>query len=569
MDWEAMRKMPFCLNDEGIEWVQKTLESMTEEEKIGHLFCLCISGTGEKEIDELYDVLTPGAMMYRPMPIANALRSTASLRRRSRIPMLIAANLEKGGNGAVTEGTLLSSPMGIAATQNPDMGDHLGQICAEEASAVGVNWAFAPIIDIDYNFRNPITNTRTFGSHPEQVAELGARYVKRLQSYGMAASIKHFPGDGCDERDQHLVTGVNDKTVEEWDATYGMVYRRSIEAGAKTVMVGHIMQPAYTRLLNPGIRDEEIMPASLSSELLQGLLRGRLGFNGLIVTDATSMAGFTVPLPRSQAVPGSIAAGADMFLFTKNLREDYEYMTVGVREGVISQQRLDEAVGRILALKASLGLHKGYGKPLDEAEARRVIGCEQFRRWAEECADESITLVKHTQADVLPLSVTRTPRILLSSISSEMAEFGYSARGGVTEAFIRLLEQEGFQVDVFEPEYTKEGRIRPSTDTTEHYDVMLYLANMVTKSNQTVVRIEWQQPMGANCPHFQAMLPTVFISVENPYHLLDVPRVRTFINAYCSTDETLRHVVDKLMGRSPFKGVSPVDAFCGKWDAHL
>ncbi len=129
------------------------------------------------------------------------------------------------------------------------------------------------------NFRNPITNTRTFGSDPKLVAAMGEAYVKAVESRGMAASIKHFPGDGHDERDQHLVTSVNGLSCEEWDATYGLAYRTCIAAGAKTVMVGHILQPAYIRHFNPGIRDEDMLPATLSPELLGGLLRTKLGFN--------------------------------------------------------------------------------------------------------------------------------------------------------------------------------------------------------------------------------------------------------------------------------------------------
>ncbi|MCI6433916.1 MAG: hypothetical protein MR828_03985 [Clostridiales bacterium] len=139
----------------------------------------------------------------------------------------------------------------------------MAEVCAKEAGAVGANWAFAPIIDIDSNFRNPITNTRTFGSDPKRVRDMGEAYVKRVQELGFAASIKHFPGDGQDERDQHLVTSINDMDCDTWMATYGEAYKAGIEAGALTAMIGHIMQPAWTKKLNPGIRDEDIMPGTL------------------------------------------------------------------------------------------------------------------------------------------------------------------------------------------------------------------------------------------------------------------------------------------------------------------
>ncbi|MBQ7974926.1 MAG: glycoside hydrolase family 3 protein, partial [Clostridia bacterium] len=165
----------------------------------------------------------------------------------SKIPLLVAANLEAGGNGIVKEGTPFGKPMQVAATADVEFARRLGEVCGVEGSAVGANWSFAPIIDIDYNWRNPITNVRTFGSDVDTVRQMGAAYVKEIQKHGVAAAIKHFPGDGCDERDQHVSVSVNSLSCEEWDKSYGAVYSECIEAGAKTVMVGHILQPAYTR----------------------------------------------------------------------------------------------------------------------------------------------------------------------------------------------------------------------------------------------------------------------------------------------------------------------------------
>jgi beta-N-acetylhexosaminidase len=391
-------------------------------------------------------------------------------------------------------------------------------------------------------------------------------YVKAVQSYGLAASIKHFPGDGCDERDQHLVTSINDRSVEEWDATYGAAYRACIEAGAMTVMIGHIMSPAWSRKLRPGIADEDILPASLSPELMGDLLRGHLGFNGLVVTDATTMAGFTIPMPRSKAVPASIAAGADVFLFTRNLEEDYGFMLAGVQDGTISAERLDDAVARILGLKAALKLHTRAGGPSLE-EARKVVGCAEHVGWSKECADRAITLVKE-QPGVLPLTPDRYKRILYCPIEAA-AGVAYSVRVGACDIIKDKLVAEGFEVDTFVPKNVFEGQTDKTSDTVGVYDAIVYVANLSTKSNQTSVRIEWAQPMGANCPHHLSSVPTVFVSIENPYHLVDVPRVKTFINTYNSNDNVLAALVDKLCGRSPFVGASPVDAFCGMWDTRL
>ena len=325
---------------------------------------------------------------------------------------------------------------------------------------------------------------------------MGVAYVKAVQSYGVAASIKHFPGDGCDERDQHLVTSVNDRTVEEWDATYGAAYKAGIDAGAMTVMVGHIMQPAYSRALRPGIADADILPASLAPELMGDLLRGKLGFNGLVVTDATTMAGFTIPMPRSKAVPASIAAGADVFLFTRNLEEDYGFMAAGVQDGTITPERLDDAVMRILALKAALKLHERALPTLEGARA--VVGNAEHVAWSKECADKAITLVKE-QPGVLPLTPDRYKKILFCPIEASQG-FAYSVRAGVCDMVREKLVAEGFEVDIFTPKNFFEGQTEKTSDYIGVYDAIIYVANLSTKSNQTTCASSGHSPWVRTAP---------------------------------------------------------------------
>ena len=573
-----LKASPFLLDDQDIRWVEDTCRKMSVEEKVGQLFCVLFRSAEEDEIRDVYSILKPGGCMYRCVPMEKAVNIGNHLSQVADIPLLIAANLEKGGNGIVEEGTLVGSPMQVAATGDAGMAEKLGIVCADEGVAVGANWTFAPIIDIDSNFRNPITNTRTFGSDPKIVREMGVAYVKMVQDHGMAATVKHFPGDGQDERDQHLVTSINDMDCETWDETYGRVYKACFDAGALSCMIGHIMIPEYSRLLNPGIRDEDIMPASLDAGLLNGLLRGQLGFNGLIITDATTMAGFTLPMSRKKAVPYSIACGCDMFLFARNLEEDVQFMMDGVSEGIITGTRLDEAVTRILATKAALGLHKTklqYGQhkgnnavsSIDLETAKSTVGKKQHIDWAEECADKSITLVKE-QPGVLPLTNGKYKKILFHPVESVGGVSIYSVKEACG-AVAHKLRDEGFIVDMFEPSDGMEGKTPKTVETTEVYDLILYVANLATKSNQTVVRIEWAQPMGANCGHYINDVPTVFVSLENPYHLLDFPRAKTFINCYSNNESTINALIEKLCGRSEFKGISPVDPFCGKWDARL
>ncbi len=565
----SFRKPPFNLNDAQIAWVEETLNGMTQEQKVRQMFCT-IAYTDNEFYLKGIAAGEFGGLMCRTMKSEELVNLTRILQENTKIPFLIAGNMEAGMNQCCETGTKVGCQMAIAATDDVHYATELGRIIGEEADALGMNWAFAPVIDIDYNWRNPITNTRTYGSDPKRVANMGEAYVRELQKHDVATSIKHFPGDGVDERDQHLVTSINSLSADEWMETYGNAYKQCIDAGAMTVMAGYVMQPAWSRKLNPSIKDEDILPGALSKELLTDLLRGILGFNGLVITDSSAMAGLGCAMARKDALPACVNAGCDMILFAKNMDEDLQYIRTALENGVITQERLDEAVSRILALKAALKLPEKHANGTIAGNPEKIaalVGNEEHMGVSKDVADKSITLVKE-EPGILPLTPDKYPRILVypkEGGSTDLA-FGAESRTG---AVVERLQKEGFKVDVFKPAKGFEGIEAPMSDVTDNYDALIYVANLATKSNQTVVRLEWAQPMGADCPIFIHEVPNIFISLENPYHLVDVPRIRTYINTYGATDEVLDQLVDKLVGRSEFKGQSPVDAFCGFWDAHL
>ena len=562
---------PFYLSREQSEWVTATLAGMTVEEKAGQLFCEVIWGEEDRDADRIFESYMPGGVMFRDLSAAAVHRLSERVQARSGIPLLIAANLERGGNGVVKEGTYFSTPMAAAATNDEIHAYHLGRVACGEGAAVGVNWTFEPVVDLNYNYLSSITNTRTFGSDPDRVVRMARSYMRGAKEEGCASCIKHFPGDGMDYRDQHLLASVNTCSVEEWERTYGKVYRELIEDGAETLMAAHIKLPAYSKALNPALKDEDILPASLSRELLTTLLREKMGFQGLIVSDATNMVGFTASMERRRAVPESIAAGIDMFLFTVNQREDYQFMLEGIRNGTITPERLDEAVSRILALKASMRLpeKQAEGKlvpPLEKAMEK--IGCGQHKAWALECADRAITLVKDRDG-LLPLNSAVTKRILFRVITlAQKTENDYDAN---SRLFRKLMEEKGFELIDFQPDSLPGGLINESrvSEIREKYDLILYFATCDVKSNQKDIRIGWSSFLGGDTPKFVREIPTVFISMSNPYHLADVPMVSTYINTYSPCAFSVEELVKKLTGESGFTGDNPVDPFCGLWDTRL
>lgn len=558
------KENPFYLTEEQVQWVESTYDSMSLEEKIGQLFCPIVFTKDEKELKELVETKHIGGMLYREGPGEELRQSHKILQDASRIPLLTASNLEYGGNGSAIEGTYYGREMLAAATGDVERAYQLGKVSCSEGAAVGVNWSFAPVVDLDLNYHNPITNVRTFGSNLQTVIDMGKAYIRGAKEEGVATSVKHFPGDGVDERDQHLVTSVNALSCKEWNESYGKIYKEMIEAGTLTVMAAHIALPAYEEYFGQK-PCERILPATLSENLLKKLLREQLGFNGLIVTDATPMVGFCSAMDRATAVPLSIENGCDMFLFNRNMEEDFRLMREGYEKGILSDARLEEAVKRILATKAAMHLPEKQekGQLVPDASALDILNCETYDRWAKECADEGVTLVKDIQK-LLPIDPKKHKRVLLEL----MGDFPSNKR--VCESFVRELEARGFEVTVYEPE-----GFEVMEDSVEsfksRYDLIFYVGNIETASNKTVSRLNWHTMfgLGNNMPWMVHEMPALFVSVGNPYHLLDAPMIKTFVNGYCNSEYVIHAVVEKLCGDSEFKGKSPIDPFCGKLDLKL
>ena len=558
------KENPFYLTEEQVQWVESTYDSMSLEEKIGQLFCPIVFTKDEKELKELVETKHIGGMLYREGPGEELRQSHKILQDASKIPLLTASNLEYGGNGSAIEGTYYGREMLAAATGDVERAYQLGKVSCSEGAAVGVNWSFAPVVDLDLNYHNPITNVRTFGSDLQTVIDMGKAYIRGAKEEGVATSVKHFPGDGVDERDQHLVTSVNALSCKEWDESYGKIYKEMIEAGTLTVMAAHIALPAYEEYFDQK-PCERILPATLSENLLKKLLREQLGFNGLIVTDATPMVGFCSVMDRATAVPLSIENGCDMFLFNRNMEEDFRLMREGYEKGILSDARLEEAVKRILATKAAMHLPEKQekGQLVPDASALDILNCETYDCWAKECADEGVTLVKDIQ-NLLPIDPKKHKRVLLEL----MGDFPSNKR--VCESFVRELEARGFEVTVYEPE-----GFEVMEDSVEsfksRYDLIFYVGNIETASNKTVSRLNWHTMfgLGNNMPWMVHEMPALFVSVGNPYHLLDAPMIKTFVNGYCNSEYVIHAVVEKLCGDSEFKGKSPIDPFCGKPDLKL
>ncbi|WP_137662552.1 glycoside hydrolase family 3 protein [Enterococcus hulanensis] len=559
-----LTKKPYNLTPEQIQQLQDKVQAMSLEEKIGQLFFVIGQDEDQVDIKKFIETYRPGGMMYRPAAAEKIKRELATAQEASDIPLFFSANLEAGGNGIISEGTWFGMPLQIAATDDPTHAYELGNVAGEEAAQVGCNMSFSPIVDIDQNFRNPITNTRTFGSDQERVIQMAEAQIKGLQENQILPVIKHFPGDGVDERDQHLLSSVNSLSAEDWMASYGKIYQTFIDQGIASIMIGHIFQPAWERKLMPEIADAELKPASASKLLIDGLLRETLGFNGLTITDATPMLGYNAIMPREKLLPATINAGVDMILFNKNIDEDYAFIKQAVADGTLEMERIEEAVLRILGTKMAHGL---FG--LKELSAPLELNLAEHAEKAAAAAKKSVTLVKDRD-QLLPLTVERYPRIRMV-VLGDSDDGGFKEGGKVTEHFQTQLESLGFEVTLYDRsrldfhEIFEEG----VAEMKEKFDLALYVANVETASNQTTTRLDWIHLMAADAPWFMKSIPTVFISTANPYHLFDVPAISTYINTYTGNKESIAAVIRKMTGAEAFEGISPVDPFCGDFTTKL
>lgn len=585
-----LKANPYFLSEEDCQWVKDTIRNMTDEEKVGQLFFQLTASHEEEHLRELMEKYHLGGCRYNPAPGKAIQEQNRKLQKYAKVPVFIACNTEAGGNGACGDGTFIGSGVKIGATGKEEYAYALGKMSNEEAAAIGCNMAFAPVCDILYNWENTEIINRAFGSDPERVAKMSTAYLKGAHTIpGFACAAKHFPGNGQDFRDAHLSNNVNYFDVEEWDNTYGKVYKMLIDNGLDAIMGGHIMLPKYAKAINPELKDENMMPATLCPEIMTGLLRDKLGFNGMVVTDASHMVGMTDRMKRAEMLPLAINAGCDMFLFFNDPDEDYNTMLQAYQNGIISQERMEEALTRILGLKAHMGLHKKAKEDLvpQPETAEAVIGKDEYKEMQKAISREAITLVKYKDKDVLPIKPQRYKRIMIVHIKAAESGMGALMKllgGGGTNPAELLKEKlcsKGFDAFVYESPLDK---MKKQIAAGEKPDLNIYFAgkNAIADFVEgmdlviTLCDVPEGRPSfgmskgGGEIPWYVFEVPVLVIGCGQPTMLADIPQARTYINAYDSKDSTFEALIECLtQGEEAFHGTDPIDSYCGLFDARL
>ena len=584
-----LKAKPYNLSEEDIKWVEETIASLTDEEKVGQLFFQLTQSKEEDYIKNLADTYHLGGYRYNPGRPDELQNQNRYIQKYTKVPAFIACNTEQGGDGATPGGTFIGSGVKIGATRNLSYARALGKMSNEEAKIIGCNMAFAPVCDIGYNWQNTECINRAFGNDPKLVADMSVQYLEGAHELeGFACAAKHFPGNGLDFRDAHTANNINNLSVEEWDASYGHVYKSLIDAGLDAIMGGHIMMPTYTKALNPDIKDDEMMPATLSYDLMTTLLRDKLGFNGMVVTDASHMVAMTDRMKRVDMLPAAINAGCDMFLFFNDPEEDFATMCNAYKNGIISEERMTEALTRIIGLKAKMGLHKkDRAELVPGPEALAGLGKQEYKDMQKAISEDALTLVKYKDEGVLPITPEKYKRIMIVRLKPAagpmdflMQAMGFGGQNPA-EALQKRLTEKGFDAFIYESPLDV---MKKKIEAGEKPSIDLYFAgknaikDFVAGQDLiiTLCDVSSGRPAyglskgGGEIPWYVFELPVVVIGVGQPTMLADLPQARTYINAYDTKDTTLDALVDQLMaGPDAFKGKDPIDSFCGLFDARL
>jgi len=477
--------------------------------------------------------------------LAHVLKSVAEYQTASALPLIFQEDYETGVD--LPGMTPFPREMAVGAAHSPELAYQYGKAVALEARSVGVQWVLHPVADLNLNPRNPITNVRSISDDPDLAIRLLTQQIRGLQEQGVAATIKHFPGDGVDYRDQHLLTSCNSLTWDEWQKNHGRVFQALIDAGVDVIMPGHITLSAYQKQKLNGF----LPPATLSKELLTDLLKGKMGFNGVIVSDAMVMGGFRGWYPTAlEGEIQSFLAGTDVLLWPS-----YEYMDEMERrilKGEIPMQRLDDAVARIWALKNKLGLLAPKHEPIRPiSEVEKTAAADASRNLCE----HAVTLLRDREK-ALPLDPKKDKKILLvglAPISRKGGQGGLELLGQLKA----LLENRGFQVD-YQHDILYETQAW-TEDLTSRYDRIIFAAIRMPHSPFGTIDFYDDEAQTVWAINSMPKDKIVVISFGSPY-LGDqyFERVNTYINAYSNDSMTYAAVVKALLGEIPFQGVSPV-----------
>ena len=539
---------PGKLNQAQQEWVDSTLQKMSVEEKVGQLLFATYHGSFTATDSTAYaqmlhsvnDLHVGGFINVTHMSPLGIVKSQAyptavltnQLQAKSRLPLLIGADFERGTAMRLEEGTSFPTQMALAAAGNPKDAYTMGKVTALESRAAGVHWIYAPVADVNNNPGNPIINTRSFGEDPGKVAEYVSEFVRGVQENGGLATAKHFPGHGDTTADSHIDLGVVRASRERLDKLELVPFRAAIAAGVGSIMTAHLNVPA--------MEPDPSIPATLSHNILTGVLRDQLGFQGLVVTDAMDMGGITVRYAPGDAAVRAFLAGADALLMPPVPDAAYEALLAAVSSGKISQERLDQSVRRILDAKAFLGLNDN--RMVDLNALNEKFGLAAWQEQAQQISDRGITLLRDA-SHRLPLDGTKPTRALLVCLYADPEP--YPGEDLERELRTRFDSLTSLRADT---KFAKADALKlPPADS---YDVVILALFVRVSDRKGDVDVPADQiPLIDQI--YKSGKPVFTASFGSPYLIERFPQAETWIAAFGISDVAQISIARALFGQIP------------------
>jgi len=559
----------------GDQWAEKTLRKLTVEEKIGQVFMIwCRASFLNVENPEYLQWLDamrkyhvgsftmsvhvdgPFLLRTEPYEVAELLNR---LQKESKLPLLFAADFERGLAMRMLGATNFPHAMAFGADGNLEDAETFGRITAEEARAVGIHWNFFPDADVNSNPANPIINTRSFGEDPKQVGDLVTAYIKGAHEAGMLTTVKHFPGHGDTATDSHLGVASVGGDRAHLDSIELPPFRQAIAAGVDSVMVAHVTVPA--------LDSDPNHVATISPAIVSDLLEKQLAFKGVIVTDALDMAGLTHLFANNigrEAVE-AFKAGNDLLIIPPDLGASYDSMLKAVRSGEISPQRLDHSVLKILKIKGNLGLNKS--RTVDLSTIANAVGKPQNIAFGEKVADSAITLVRDN-GKVLPLKSKGTVKAGLPYMTKEETHnqvlailFSDDVRTDSGRAFgrefrVRIPDARVIYVDPrFAGGMTDE--VLKAVDEAQTVVAAVYLIPTAGKVGNSVGMAD---ASGALLQQLldHAAEKTAVVAMGNPYLASDFPKIENYMCTFSNATVSELSAIKALFGEIPIRGHLPV-----------
>jgi beta-N-acetylhexosaminidase len=556
----------------GEQWADKTLRKLSREEKVGQLFMIWARArffnTDGPEYAELRDrvqryhigsvamsVPVEAGVLLKTGPYEAAMLLN-QLQADSKLPLLVAADFERGVGTRIVGSTVFPHAMAFGAAARPELAEAFGRITAEEARALGVHWNFFPVADVNSNPKNPIINTRSFGEDPKLVGDLLAAHIRGARAGGLITTAKHFPGHGDTDSDSHFGVARVGGDRARLESVELLPFRRAIEAGVDSVMVAHVTAPA--------LEPDPNRVSTTSPLIVTDLLKNKLGFKGLVVTDAMDMAGLTALYADhiGREAVDAFKAGNDLLLIPADLDASYNAVLEAVRSGEISAARLDESVGKILRLKAALGLPRE--RRVDVARIATRFGRAQNAKAGQDAADAAVTLVRDS-GKVLPLAATATATNALPyapttktearALALIFANDFHSEAGRVFAMELRARIPEAAVIEV-DPRSAAASSMEV-LEAVGRAQTVIAAVYAIPEPGQAAQKTDAMRALLQDVLD-RARDRTVVIAMGSPYVATGFPTTTTYLCTFSDATVSERSAIKALFGEIPIHGRLPV-----------